>query len=203
MEKLVLATRNSHKIQEISKFFSDVDVQILSIGDFQDAPYVVESGKTLEENAIIKAESASKFTGLPALADDTGLFVEALNGAPGVYSSRYAQEGNYKLNNQKLLKALEGVPFERRTAYFKTVVVLVLPDMSRYIVSGRLNGKIIDKLKGTHGFGYDPLFYVEDKGRTLAELTLEEKNKISHRAKAFENIKPIVVAKILQFTKKA
>ena len=183
--RLVLATRNRHKVGEISALLADLPVEILSFRDFPDLPEVVEDGATLEENAVKKAEAIAGATGLPSLADDTGLEVEALGGAPGVFSARYAgPEGDYEANNEKLLNELAGVPADRRGAAFRCVVALALPSGRTRIVEGRTDGRIIEERRGSAGFGYDPLFVPDGGTRTYAEMTADEKNAISHRGKA-------------------
>lgn len=158
-------------------------------------PEPEEAGETLEENAIKKAVAYAKSSGLPAVAEDTGLEVAALGGAPGVHSSRFAgREKDYAANNRKLLKQLRGV--EDRRAQFRTVAVFALPDGRFWTSEGVLVGKIAHEPRGTKGFGYDPLFIPEGETRTLAELSLEEKNRISHRRKALEGLRPILKASI-------
>ncbi|OGR60115.1 MAG: non-canonical purine NTP pyrophosphatase, RdgB/HAM1 family, partial [Elusimicrobia bacterium GWC2_51_8] len=156
-----------------------------TLADFPDAPEVKEDGLTLEENAIIKARSAAVFTGLPALADDTGLEVDALDGAPGVFSARYAGPArSYVKNNIKLLAVLAGLPAAKRSARFRCVVALVYPGGKYITAQGLLEGFITIRARGKGGFGYDPVFEVKTLGKTLAELSPAEKNSISHRAAA-------------------
>ena len=183
--KLVLATHNEHKVTELSRMLEDLDVEILSVRDLPDLPDVVEDGETLEANAVKKASAISAATGLPALADDTGLEVEPLGGEPGVFSARYAGPGaTYADNNRKLLAALEGVPAERRRAVFRCVVAVALPGGGVRTVEGRTRGSIIDAPRGRLGFGYDPIFLPDGSTRTYAEMTQTEKNAISHRGRA-------------------
>ncbi|MDZ4224902.1 MAG: RdgB/HAM1 family non-canonical purine NTP pyrophosphatase, partial [bacterium] len=154
---------------------------------------VAETGTTLLENALQKARAAAKASGLWALADDTGLFVDALDGKPGVFSARYAgEEGNAVKNIEQLLQELRGVPFEKRGAHFETVMALVHPDGREVTVQGELAGMIAEKCSGEKGFGYDPVFWLPKRGVTLAELPLEEKNRISHRGKALLKMKKII-----------
>ncbi|HEX67692.1 MAG TPA: RdgB/HAM1 family non-canonical purine NTP pyrophosphatase, partial [bacterium] len=146
-----------------------------------------------EENALLKAKFWAEKTGKWALADDTGLEVEALNGAPGVHTSRYAGENaSYEDNWKKLLKNMEGIPWEKRKARFRCVIVIVSPKGKRYIAEGSVEGYITLEAKGNKGFGYDPVFYVPEKGKTLAEMSLEEKNSLSHRGKALQKAKEII-----------
>ena len=193
MVPLVLATRNTDKIREIRELLqSDPvgDVEILSLSDFPDIPSLEESGNTLEENAILKARIASSSIRKMSLSDDTGLEVEALHGKPGVFSARFAGESaSYEENCQKLLKSLENVPDEKRGAVFRCIAALSSPDGWLVTFEGICKGKIGFEPKGEGGFGYDPLFIVEDTGKTFAELTPEEKNKVSHRAQAILKVK--------------
>ncbi len=191
MEKLILATNNRHKVSEIEDILKGINVEILSAADFVDFPDVEETGKTLEENAVIKALAIREKYGLPCLADDTGLEVDYLNGAPGVYSARFAGDGcSFDDNNKKLLRLLDGVPLEKRVAVFKTVIALVDKKGEVETVEGTLTGYIGFETTGNYGFGYDPVFVVNE--RTLAEITPQEKNRISHRSAALRRIKPII-----------
>jgi len=181
--KLVIATRNRHKWTEIQALFYAPGLEILSAFDFPDLPDVIEDGATLEENALKKARELSLGTGCWALADDTGLEVAALNGAPGVYSARYAGENvDYAANNTKLLKALRGVT--DRTAVFRTVIAFAHPAGESHTVEGCCPGRIAEEPHGTNGFGYDPVFIPDGFDKTFAELDATEKNKISHRGAA-------------------
>lgn len=183
--KLLIATRNSHKLEEIRRIFDFSGLEVLSAFDFPEIPDVVEDGDTLEENARKKAREMALATGLWALADDSGLEVDALDGAPGVYSARYAGEDcSYADNNTKLLRELDGA--SSRLARFRTVMALSDPQGAVETVEGVCPGKIIETLRGEHGFGYDPLFVPEGFSKTFAELSSAEKNKISHRARALE-----------------
>ncbi len=182
---LVLATRNRGKVAEMSRLFTDLPLDELRCAlDFPELEEVVEDGSSLEENAFLKARSTAQATGLMCIADDTGLFVDALDGAPGIHAARYAGEGcTYEDNCRKLLRELEGVA-PPRTARFETAMVFVDPAGVEHVVKGVLQGEILTARRGTGGFGYDPLFQVEGESRTLAEMALEEKNRISHRAQA-------------------
>jgi len=192
--KLVLATNNNDKIREMKHLLDDLDIDILTSNDFDDFPDIEETGATLEENAVLKAEGIFKATGLPSLADDSGLEVDYLDGAPGVYSSRYAGPGcTYNDNNRKLLQEMRGVPWERRTARFRCVIAICFGEGDTEIVEGKAEGYITEqKATATHGFGYDPVFYYPPHGKTFAELTLGEKNKISHRGLALQGAKGIL-----------
>ncbi len=192
--KLVLATRNKGKIAEIKEILADFqEIELLSLADFPDLPKIEETGTTFKENAILKAKTIAKLTGHLTLADDSGLTVEYLNGAPGVYSARYAGENATDAeNNTKLLKALEGVPWEKRKAAFVCVIALCSPQGECHTCEGRCEGIIALEPKGSYGFGYDPLFYVPAYGKTMAELGSEIKNQISHRAMALKALKPLL-----------
>ncbi|EIW00601.1 non-canonical purine NTP pyrophosphatase, rdgB/HAM1 family [Thermoanaerobacter siderophilus SR4] len=157
---------------------------------------IEETGNTIEENALIKARFLKEKVEGIVIADDTGLFVEHLNGQPGVYSARFAGENaTYEDNNKKLLKLLEGVPYEKRKAYFKTVIAVVEREKET-LLEGKLEGHILDHPRGKNGFGYDPVFYVDNLGKSLAELTMEEKNKISHRADALMKLKNYILKRL-------
>ncbi|MFA7256695.1 MAG: XTP/dITP diphosphatase, partial [Kiritimatiellales bacterium] len=181
--KLVIATRNRHKLEEIHAIFNFQGLEVCSAVDFPDIPDVIEDGDTLEANAVKKAVEICRATGLPALADDSGLEVEALNGEPGVYSARWSGEDcTYADNNAKLLRELTGK--ENRRAQFRTVIALAIPGEEPLTVEGSVQGTIINELRGDQGFGYDPLFIPDGYNRTFAELPADVKNKISHRARA-------------------
>lgn len=190
-KRLVLSTDNINKVEEIKNILKDLPIKVLSKKDLGlEKIEIEESGTTLEENAILKAKGIAKEVENIVVADDTGLFVDYLGGKPGVHSSRYSgEEGSYRKNNEKLLRELEGVPLEKRTAYFETVIAIITEEKEIKIVTGRCNGKIGFEPKGNKGFGYDPLFIVDGYGKTFAELGEEIKNNISHRAKALEKLK--------------
>lgn len=183
--KLIIATRNAHKLEEIREIFDFQGLEVLSSFDFPEVPDVVEDLDTLEGNAAKKAVEISKATGCWSMADDSGLEVTALHGAPGVYSARYAgEECSYEANNTKLLRELSGK--SDRSARFRTVVALSAPDGKFQTVEGVCPGKIITELRGTNGFGYDPLFVPDGYSKTFAELEAGIKNMISHRARALQ-----------------
>lgn len=194
MKRLVVATRNADKLKEIASVLAGLSVELVSANDFPDLHDVVEDAPTLRENALKKAREVSLAVNEWALADDTGLVVPALNGAPGVYSARYAgEQASYADNCQKLLQEMR--PFtdeEKRTAYFSCWMALIHPDGREVTVEGRVTGQILQELRGSSGFGYDPLFYLVELNRTMAELSLEEKNRISHRGKALRKIKAVI-----------
>lgn len=191
MRKVVLSSGNQHKINEIKDILKDLNFEVVSKNDIGFRDFDVEEDKiTLEGNAFKKAEELHKLVKGIVLADDTGLFVNALNGEPGVYSARYAGvPASDKSNRELLLKNLKDVPAEKRTAYFKTVIAIVFEDGRKVMAEGRVDGKIGYEEKGQNGFGYDSLFIVENTNKTFAEMSEEEKNKISHRARALMNLK--------------
>ena len=173
---------------------ADLPVKVRSLAEFPGAPDVIEDGTTYRENALKKARSAARFTGKPALSDDTGLEVDALGGRPGLYAARFAGEGcTFQDNIRKLLGLLEGVPSERRGARFVCVIALVEPGGRERVVEGELHGRITQGQAGSGGFGYDPVFYVPEAGRTLAELTADEKNRVSHRRRALDKARTIIL----------
>ena len=185
--KVVVATRNRGKLREIVPLLAGLDFELCTIDDVAPDRELREDGDTFEANALAKARQAAAATGLPAIADDSGLEVEALGGAPGVYSARYAGlPSDDNRNNAKLLEALRGVPAARRQARFRCVAAFVDPGTGTELTrSGACAGEILEQPRGDRGFGYDPLFLVPALGRTMAELPLDEKNRLSHRAAAF------------------
>ena len=192
---MVVATGNRHKVEEIRAMLADLPIAIRSLAEFPGAPDVVEDGATYRENALKKAWSAAKFTGKPALADDTGLEVDALGGQPGLYAARFAGEScTFQDNIRKLLRLMEGVPLDRRGARFVCVIALVDPNGREQVVEGELRGRITESQSGGGGFGYDPVFYVPEAGKTLAELTADEKNHVSHRRRALDRARTIILA---------
>ncbi|MFH1654757.1 MAG: XTP/dITP diphosphatase [Pseudomonadota bacterium] len=197
--ELILATKNKHKVEELKKLFDDADLKMFSLLDLPNIPDVVEDGKTFLENARKKAREIAAFTGKMTLADDTGLAVDALGGAPGVYSARYSgRDKDYQANNQKLLEEMKKIPDEKRQAAFFCVMVLITPDGKEFDVEGRCEGLILRELKGDSGFGYDPLFFIPHLNKTLAELTMDEKNKISHRGNALRKIREIIRDRLIK-----
>ena len=193
MTQIVLATRNHHKKQELIALLQDVNVSIRTLDDFPEAPDVVEDGDTCEANAMKKAVEIARYTGLPAVADDTGLEVDALDGRPGAFAARYAGEhASYEDNCRKLLHELRGIPAIRRGARFVTVAAIAFPTGQTASVRGVLEGSIAEETTGSHGFGYDPIFIVPEYQQTLAELSPDVKNSISHRARAFSQAKNLL-----------
>lgn len=200
--RAVLATRNRHKVREIEALLAQAGVPVELVGIDELAPGVElrEDEASFVGNAVAKARQAAAATGLPALADDSGLEVDALSGAPGVRSARYAGEpSDDQRNNAALLAALEGVPPERRTARFRCAAVWVSADASAgdtLVAEGTCEGVIRQQPQGTLGFGYDPLFWLPSLGKTMAELTLDEKNQLSHRAAAFRELAALLKAEL-------
>jgi len=196
MKTLLLATRNRDKVREIAAKLAHLNIKVKSFRDFPHLPEVVEDGETLEANALKKAREGFQATGIPTLADDTGLEVSALGGEPGVYSSRYAGENvSYADNRRKLLMEMENVSDNMRQAAFRTVVTIY--DKKGYEqVEGICEGVIIRGERGEGGFGYDPVFYVPEFGQTFAEMSLELKNRISHRGKAIDKAIEVIQRKL-------
>ena len=190
---LVIATSNQHKLKEFKAILKGFPLTILSLKDFPDIPAVVEDGKSFYENALKKALTVARHTDKITVADDSGIEVDALDGKPGVYSARFAgHAATDEANNTKLLKELEGVSSDKRGACFKCVLVIAQPDGETAFVEGACKGTIIHEVRGDYGFGYDPLFLVPEYNKTFSEITPEEKNKISHRARALEKLLKIL-----------
>ena len=186
--KIVLATHNNDKFAELTAILNDFPIILLSLNDFPEITELVENGNSLKENALIKAHTVHGITQLPTLADDTGLEVDALNGKPGIFSARYAgTECSYSENIEKLLQNMNHILPDKRTACFRTNAAFVDNNME-LSTEGVVEGYITTKPKGIGGFGYDPVFYVEEQGKTFAEMTIKEKNIISHRGKAIRNL---------------
>lgn len=192
MKQLVLATRNKHKIEEIKTLTRELGIEILTLNDFPNIPHLIEDGSTFQENALMKARQVFQHTKLPSLADDSGLEVFFINKRPGVWSARYTGEGaTDEKNNDKLLKEMRGVAPRRRTAQFVAVLALVGNGFEE-LTEGICPGKLAESPRGTNGFGYDPIFIPDGYTRTYAELIAEEKNVISHRARAMEKMREVL-----------
>ena len=191
--KILLATHNRDKEKELQKSLEETNVEICSLFDFPEIGDIEETGKTLLENSLLKARTVFNITGIPTIADDTGLEVDFLDGAPGVYSARYAGEKvSYQDNVNKLLLELDGVPYNNRTAKFRTVISYI--DIKQELwVEGHIDGVISDNIIGDKGFGYDPVFFVPHIGKTFAELSSAQKNKISHRGIALQKLRKILI----------
>lgn len=191
--KIVLATHNHDKEIELQHSLRGLGVEICSLSEYPDIGDIEETGTTLLENSLLKAHTVHDRTGLPAIADDTGLEVDALDGAPGVYSARFAgADATYEDNLNKLLFSMEEVSEERRSARFRTVISFVDGNQELW-TEGHIDGKIIDFPRGNAGFGYDPVFYIPQLEKTFAELSTEEKNKISHRGLALQKLRKILI----------
>lgn len=199
-DSVVLATRNEGKIRELARILASSDVEVIGLGEFPDAPDVPETGATFEENALLKARAIAAHTGLPSVADDSGLCVDALNGMPGILSARWAgRHGDDKANLDLVLAQVSDVPDDRRGAQFVCAAALVLPcpgpggvTFTEYVVTGQVDGVLIREPRGSGGFGYDPVFRPAGYDATTAEMTPEEKDAISHRGKAFRAIAPFL-----------
>ncbi|MCI0512451.1 XTP/dITP diphosphatase [candidate division KSB1 bacterium] len=193
ISKLVLATRNSDKVREILQIIGDLPISVLDLNQFPFIPEIIETGLTFEANAILKAQTVFSYTGLPALADDSGLEVAFLNGQPGVYSSRFAgPRATAKENNTRLLSLMQTASPEQRHAQFRCVMALQLtPDVCQ-LAEGSCAGTILTVPRGDGGFGYDPLFWVPEYGQTFAEIPGALKNQISHRGKALRQIAAVL-----------
>ncbi|MEE0842485.1 MAG: XTP/dITP diphosphatase [Christensenellales bacterium] len=188
--KIAIATNNRNKLKEIRAVLGGFFDEMLSLGDLGIDVEIEETGATLTENALIKARTIRDMTGLASLADDSGLMCDALDGAPGVYSARYAgEEHDDAKNNALLLKNIAG---KDRTAHFCSVIALCLPDGREYTAEGRVDGVITEEARGNGGFGYDPLFFSPELGKTFAEASAEEKNSVSHRGRALRNMELVV-----------
>lgn len=191
--KIIIATGNAGKMKEIKSIFNNSDYEVVSMKEEGISADVDENGATFEENALIKAREIAKLSGHIVLADDSGLEVDALNKEPGIYSARYMGEDTpYSVKNASLISRLDGVEFEKRTARFVCAVAAVYPDGKELVVRETMEGYIGYEEKGKNGFGYDPIFYLKEFDKTSAEISLEEKNEISHRGKAFRAIKKLM-----------
>lgn len=187
--RLVLASHNPKKASELRAILSPLEIELLDLTAFPGAPEPIEDGATFSDNAVIKAESALNYTGIPALADDSGLVVDVLGGEPGVWSARFAGENaGDAANNQLLLKKLSGVPFEKRQARFVSVIAFARPGLDVRLFRGETHGHILERESGTGGFGYDPLFFSDDLGMTFAVAEAEAKNRVSHRGRALAEL---------------
>lgn len=189
MKTVIIATKNKGKAKEFSSLFADYGMDVKTLIDYPALADVEETGETFEENAILKAKTISNETGQLVIADDSGLSIDALGGRPGVYSARYAgADKDDEANIQKVLAELQGLPMEKRTARFHCVLAIARPGKETVTVSGTCEGKITMMKKGENGFGYDPIFWLEDFERTMAELQPEEKNSVSHRGVAMRKL---------------
>jgi XTP/dITP diphosphohydrolase len=189
MNEVIIATKNPGKAREFEDIFARRGITVRTLLDFPEIPDVEETGTSFEENATLKAETISRTLDKMVIGDDSGLIVDALDGRPGIFSARYAGEPkNDQANTNKVLGELDGVPEDERTARFYCALAVAVPGKETLTVSGTCEGMILSEPRGTHGFGYDPVFYVPEKGVAMAELTSDEKNKISHRANALKKL---------------
>lgn len=193
MKRMIFATGNENKMKEIREILGALPLEILSMKEAGVSADIVEDGKTFEENALIKARAICKLAGEMVLADDSGLEIDYLNKEPGIYSARYmGEDTSYHIKNKSLIDRLEGVPDEKRTARFVCAIAAVFPDGKELVVRGTVEGIIGYEEKGENGFGYDPIFYLPERGCTTAELPPEEKNSISHRGNALRLMKKLL-----------
>lgn len=190
---IILATNNKSKVKEISEMMSGSDITFVSLADAGINADVKETGTTFEENALIKAREICKLSGKPSISDDSGLEIDALDGAPGIYSSRFmGEDTSYDIKNNALLEKLENVEDDKRTARFRCCMALVLPDGREFVTEGAMEGIITKEQRGSNGFGYDPILFIPEYNRTSAELSSDEKNKISHRGNALRKMIEII-----------
>jgi XTP/dITP diphosphohydrolase len=190
VREIVLATHNSHKIEELTSLFQSRFIILKSLNDYPQFPPATENGSTFEENAVLKARWAAEYVGLPCLADDSGLQVEALTGRPGIFSARYAPTNPERI--ERLLHEMKDIPPDKRSARFVCAMAAVKPNGDAITKTAYCYGYIADKPQGMHGFGYDPVFFIPELGKTMAQISLEEKNRISHRAIAAHLILPVL-----------
>ena len=189
MRKLLIATKNEGKVQEFKRRFESADLKVISLLDLDEAPEVAETGSTFAENAVLKAEAIMRLTNQPVIADDSGLVIDALDGEPGVYSARYAgPDKDDEANIDKVLTEMKEIPEEERAASFQCLLAVAIPDQKTELFSGSCDGRIAFERSGSYGFGYDPIFYLPSYGKTMAELSPEEKNAISHRGQAIDRL---------------
>lgn len=194
MNRIVFATGNENKMKEIREILGDLNTEIISLKQAGIDVEIIEDGKSFEENALIKARAIWNETKGIVLADDSGLEVDYLNGEPGIYSARYlGEDTSYDIKNNAIIDRLEGVPKEKRTARFVCVIAAVFPDSTELTTRGTIEGIIGYEQKGDNGFGYDPIVYVPELKKTTAELSMEEKNEISHRGKALREMKKNII----------
>jgi XTP/dITP diphosphohydrolase len=193
MKTVIIATKNKGKAKEFERMFHPLGFEVKTLLDYADIEDIEETGTTFEENAIIKAEAVSNITGQVVISDDSGLIVDALNGAPGIYSARYAgSEKNDEANMDKVLEELKDIPDAERTARFYCALAVAFPDRETITVNGTCEGTILKERRGGYGFGYDPIFFVTELGKAMAELAPEQKSIISHRAKALQKLEELL-----------
>lgn len=188
--RLLVATTNSGKVREYQQLLNGLSCELVSLFEVGITQEVAETGSTYEENAVLKAQEYAALSGLLTMADDSGLEVDALNGRPGVYSARYAPDSPTRI--RQLLTEMQNTPVDQRNAHFQCVIALAWPDGRTEITTGACEGQIAIEARGTHGFGFDPVFYVPEYGMTMAELPDEIKNQVSHRARAAQKLRPVL-----------
>lgn len=192
-DKIIFATGNENKVKEIREILKGSGIEVITMKEAGIDVDIVEDGKTFEENALIKARTVMKAAGFPALADDSGLSIDALDGAPGIYSARYlGHDTSYDVKNRHILDELKNVPDEKRGARFTCAMALVLPDAREFVKTGVMEGRIAHDIAGANGFGYDPIFFLPEYGKTSAEISPAEKNSISHRGKALRAMEQVI-----------
>lgn len=197
--KVIIATKNAGKAKEFKSLFYEYGVDVLTLLDIPNAPDIEETGTSFEENAKLKAEGISKITNVMVIADDSGLVVDELDGAPGVYSARYAgEQKDDEANINKVLDEMKDVPEEKRTARFFCVLAIASPNHETITVTGTCEGTILYERKGKNGFGYDPIFFSKELNKSMGEMSSIEKNEISHRAMALKKLKPILEDLLLE-----
>lgn len=195
MQEVIIATKNPGKAKEFEQMFKPLGYEVKTLLDYPDFQEVEETGMTFEENAILKAEAVSNAFGRMVIADDSGLVVDALEGRPGIYSARYAgEEKNDRKNMDKVLREMENIPDSSRQARFYCALAVASQGRETLTVNGTCEGSILREKRGSHGFGYDPIFFAEEKGKAMAELNPEEKSQISHRAKALKKLEELLPA---------
>jgi XTP/dITP diphosphohydrolase len=192
--RVVLATRNAHKVAELGQILGGLGlaIELVGLDAYPDVPEVAETGATFAANALLKAEAVAAATGQPAIADDSGLCVDALNGMPGIFSARWSGGGGDAANLDLVLAQIAEVPDERRGAAFRCSAVLVVPGHVGEVAEGEVRGRLLRERRGTNGFGYDPIFVPDGESRTTAEMDAEEKNALSHRGRAFRALAPMI-----------
>ncbi|MEK3890551.1 XTP/dITP diphosphatase [Bacillus sp. FSL K6-3431] len=192
-KKMIIATKNIGKVKEFEALFFPYDVKVLSLLDLEDLPDIEETGSTFEENAVLKAEGIARLTGTVVIADDSGLIIDELDGSPGIFSARYAgTDKDDNANIDKVLMEMKDVPEDKRTARFYCALAFAIPGVRTEVVAGKCEGKILGEREGVNGFGYDPIFYVDVAGKSMAEILPTEKNRISHRSLALKKLEPLV-----------
>ena len=196
-KRIIFATGNQNKVRELNMILQDAGIPIVSMKDAGIAADIAENGKTFRENALIKAKAVAEASGEIALADDSGLVIDALNGEPGIYSARFmGRDTSYSIKNKALIDRMKDVPDEKRTARFVCDVAVVFPDGRTFVEEGIMEGRIAHRAAGENGFGYDPVFYLPEYGFTSAQLPPEKKNEISHRGKALKAMRQVLAREL-------